>query len=244
MPISDPIPAAASVSAAVLAQRLAPVAAADPMSDADPVPRPGPAGGEPASAGRLVVVRHGETLWSQTGRHTGTTDIPLLPAGEQQAVGLRARLAGGTFASVLVSPLGRARRTCELAGFGDVAVVCRDLAEWDYGDVEGRTSAEVRSERPGWVLWRDGVRGGETLQEVADRADRVVAAARAVEGDTLVFAHGHVIRVLAARWLGLGPETGANFMVGPAAVGVLGWERQTPAVSRWNLSDGDVFGAS
>ena len=209
-------------------------------TNGDGPPARHPPGAGRAAAGRLVVVRHGQTEWSRDGRHTGRTDVPLLPEGERQAAVLRDWLAGCRFSSVLVSPLERARRTCDLAGFGASAAVCDDLAEWDYGDVEGRTSAEVRAERPGWTLWHDGVTGGETLDQVAARADRVVAAAAAAPGDTIAFAHGHVLRVVAARWLGLQAASGAHFELGPAAIGVLGWEHGTPVISAWNLAGGDI----
>lgn len=184
---------------------------------------------------RLVVVRHGETQWSHDRRHTGTTDVPLLADGERQAVEVGKVLRRSRWAAVMVSPLGRARRTCELAGFADVAVVVPELAEWDYGAYEGRTTDEIVAERPGWSLWRDGVEAGETLAAVGARTDQVVAAARREAGDTLAFAHGHVLRALAARWLGLGPEAGALFALDPCGVGILGWEHRLPAMSGWNL---------
>lgn len=184
---------------------------------------------------RLVVVRHGETQWSQERRHTGTTDVPLLAAGEQEAVRLGEVLRQSRWAAVMVSPLGRARRTCALAGFGDVAVVVPELSEWDYGAYEGRTTDEIAAGRPGWSLWRDGVEAGETLAALAERADQVVSAARHGAGDTLAFAHGHILRVLAARWLGLGPEAGALFTLDPCGVGILGWEHRRPAMTGWNM---------
>jgi len=187
---------------------------------------------------RLVVVRHGSTTWSEAGRHTGRTDVPLDSRGEAQARALAGRLAGHRFARVLVSPLGRARRTCELAGFGRLAEVCADLAEWDYGDYEGLTSSEIRRTRPGWRLWEDGVPGGERLEEVSERADRVVAGVRAGGGDVLAFAHGHVLRVLAARWLGMAPSAGGSLLLAPSALGVLTWEREAPVLGRWD-DDGD-----
>ncbi|HUO47742.1 MAG TPA: histidine phosphatase family protein [Acidimicrobiales bacterium] len=183
---------------------------------------------------RLVVVRHGATAWSTAGRHTGTTDLPLEPEGRAQAEALALRLAGHAYAEVLTSPLRRAADTCALAGFGTRAVVEEGLREWDYGDYEGRTTDEVRAGRPGWTIWRDGVPGGETLQEVAARADEVIARVRASGGDTLAFAHAHILRVLAARWLGLEASAGAHLVLGPAAPCVLGWERETPALVRWN----------
>jgi probable phosphoglycerate mutase len=188
---------------------------------------------------RLVVVRHGATAWSTAGRHTGRTDVPLAPDGEVQARALAGRLGGHVFERVLVSPLGRARRTCELAGFGSRAEVCADLVEWDYGEYEGLTSAEIRRERPGWRLWDDGVPGGEGLDEVAARADRVVAAARAASGDVLAFAHGHVLRILAARWLGMAPSLGGSLLLAPSALGVLTWEHDTAAIGRWDDDGAD-----
>jgi len=188
---------------------------------------------------RLVVVRHGATAWSTAGRHTGRTDVPLDARGEGQARALAGRLGPHSFSRVLVSPLGRARRTCELAGFGDRAEVWPDLAEWDYGGYEGLTSAEIRRDRPGWRLWDDGVPGGERLEDVAARADRVVAAVRAGVGDVLAFAHGHLLRVVAARWLGLDPAAAGNLQLAPAALGVLTWERESPALGRWDDDGAD-----
>jgi broad specificity phosphatase PhoE len=188
--------------------------------------------------GRLVVVRHGSTAWSRAGRHTGRTDLPLDAGGAAQARALGGRLAGHRFALVLVSPLRRARQTCALAGLADTAQVRDDLVEWDYGNYEGRTSAEIRAERPGWRLWDDGVPGGETLEEVAARAGRVVAEAREADGDVLAFAHGHLLRVTAACWLGLPAVTAGSLLLGAGALGVCGWEREVPALGRWD-DDGD-----
>ncbi len=188
---------------------------------------------EPDQA-KLVVVRHGETEWSETGRHTGRTDVPLLPEGRDQAKRLGAALAAMSFSLVLTSPLSRAADTCALAGFGDRAEATDDLLEWDYGDFEGRTTTEIRQEWPGWSLWTDGVPGGETAASVGRRADRVIERARAEDGETLCFAHGHVLRVLAARWVGL-PPVGARLLAfGPGSLGVLGWEREVPVIERWN----------
>ena len=189
----------------------------------------------------LVVVRHGRTEWSRAGRHTGRTDLPLDDEGRRQAGLLGRRLAGREYSAVLVSPLRRAGETCALAGFGDRAEVCDDLREWDYGDDEGRTTEEIRSGRPGWTLWRDGVVGGETLAEVAARVERVVQAVRARRGpgDVLAFGHGHCLRVLGACWVGLDPTDGAHLVLDPGSVSVLGYERETPAVVHWN----DVPGA-
>jgi probable phosphoglycerate mutase len=183
----------------------------------------------------VVLVRHGETAWSLSGQHTSHTDIPLTDTGRRQAEALRAVLTTRSFAMVLTSPLQRAVETCRLAGCADVAVVCDDLVEWDYGDYEGRTTAEIRAERPGWSLWRDGAPGGETADEVGRRVDRVRERARAAAGDVLVFSHGHLLRVLAARWLDLAPADGRMFSLATATISELGWEREDPVVVRWNL---------
>lgn len=186
------------------------------------------------ASGRIFLVRHGETEWSRIGRHTGRTDVPLEPEGRAQAEAVGRLLGGRGFALVLASPLERAAETCRLAGYGDRAEPCPDLVEWDYGSYEGRTSAEVRAERPGWTLWTDGVPGGETAADVGRRADRVVARARDAGGDTLCVAHGHVLRVLAARWTGLPPVGGRLLALDAGSVSVLGWERETPVVECWN----------
>jgi broad specificity phosphatase PhoE len=183
---------------------------------------------------KLVVVRHGATEWSEEGRHTGLTDVPLVEAGREQARRLGAALAGHPFSLVLESPLARARETCALAGFGQRAEPSDDLVEWDYGDYEGRTTAEIRVERPGWTLWHDGVPGGETAAEVGRRVDRVIERARSQAGDTLCFAHGHALRVLAARWVGLPPMGGRLLTLDPGSIGELGWEREAPVIGRWN----------
>lgn len=185
-------------------------------------------------AGELWVARHGETEWSAAGRHTGRTDVPLTDVGHRQALALQPMLSAHRFALVLASPLQRARATAEDAGFA-AAESDDDLAEWDYGDYEGRTTAEIRRDRPGWVVWRDGCPGGESIDSLGARTDRVIARARSVDGDTLVFAHGHLLRVLAARWIGLPPADGALLGLDPAGIGVLGWEREQPVVRRWNL---------
>jgi probable phosphoglycerate mutase len=190
------------------------------------------------SAGLAVVyaVRHGETAWSLSGQHTGLTDLPLTEAGERNARRLAGRLAGPVFAKVLTSPLQRASRTCELAGYGAVAERDRDLVEWNYGDYEGRKSAEIHAERPDWLLFRDGCPGGESPAEVGARADRVVSRLRAVDGNVLLFSSGHFLRTLAARWLGLEPAAGQYFLLGTAAVSILGYEhnRSEPAIRLWN----------
>lgn len=184
-------------------------------------------------ADTATLVRHGATEWSVSGQHTSTTDLPLLPEGERGGRDVAARLTGTDFALVLTSPLRRARHTAELAGFPD-AEVCEDLIEWRYGDYEGRTTASIREETPGWTLWTHGAPGGESAEEVAARCDRVVARIHAAPGPVLVFAHGHVLRVLTARWLGLGPAEGRLFRLDTSTVSVLGHERETPVLLRWN----------
>jgi probable phosphoglycerate mutase len=182
----------------------------------------------------LYLARHGETAWSLSGQHTGLTDLPLTERGERNARRLGQRLAGQTFAQVLTSPLQRARRTAELAGFA--AEVDPALVEWNYGDYEGRRSAEIHRERPGWDLFRDGCPGGEMPGEVAARADRVIARVRLVSGDVLLFSSGHFLRVLAARWLGLGPDGGRLLLLSTASLSAMGYEHnlQEPAVRLWN----------
>jgi len=182
----------------------------------------------------IVVVRHGETEWSATGRHTGNTDVPLTEAGRARARALASELAGRRFSLVLCSPLRRARETCELAGFGELAVPCEDLREWDYGDYEGLTTPEIRQRNPDWNLWRNGCPGGETPAQVGLRADRALERLRGAAGDAVAFAHGHILRVVTARWIGLEVAGGARFLLGAGATGVLGFERETEVVARWN----------
>ncbi len=182
----------------------------------------------------VVLARHGETEWSRDRRHTGSTDIPLTEAGRREATRLGGQLARHDFARVLSSPLERARETCRLAGLGERAELDPDLVEWDYGEYEGITTAQIRERRPGWSLWRDGCPGGETAADVGRRADRVIASLGGVDGDVAVFAHGHVLRVLAARWMGLGPEAGALLKHDTGTLSALGWERETRVVARWN----------
>ena len=182
----------------------------------------------------VVLVRHGETEWSRAGKHTGRTDIPLTDLGREQARAVGAALRGRDFALVLTSPLARAAETCKLAGFGDLAEKRDELMEWDYGAYEGRTTPEIREERPGWLLWNDGVPGGETIEEVGARVDRVIAELRAAGGDALLFAHGHVLRALTARWLGLEPAAGRLFALDPATLSTLGYERETAVLRLWN----------
>ena len=184
----------------------------------------------------LMVARHGETAWSASGQHTGRTNLPLTDGGEQQARRLGSRLAGRRFARVLTSPCRRAARTCELAGYGAGAEVDADLVEWDYGAYEGRISAEIHAERPDWDLFRDGCPGGEMPYDVAARADRIVKRAREAGGDVLVFSSGHLLRVLAARWLGAAPDGGRHFLLATTGLGALGYEHTLgePAIHLWN----------
>ncbi|MGE0307971.1 MAG: histidine phosphatase family protein [Acidimicrobiia bacterium] len=182
----------------------------------------------------LVLVRHGETEWSRARRHTGRTDLPLTRMGELQADALVPMLAGRAFALVLSSPLQRALDTCRRAGFGDRVQRCDDALEWDYGVFEGRLTADIRDEIPGWSVWTHPVTGGESVEEVGARADRIIATANATEGDVLLFAHAHLLRVLTARWLGLEPNRGRSFVLDTASVSVLSHERGEPVVSRWN----------
>jgi probable phosphoglycerate mutase len=182
----------------------------------------------------LMIVRHGATEWSETGRHTSRTDLPLLPEGREQARALGRALDPADFDRVLCSPLQRARETCELAGFGDRMEIIEELREWDYGDYEGLTTAEIRERDPGWNMWRDGCPGGESPEAVAARADRVLSqlgGARAI-----VFAHGHLLRVLSARWIGLGADGGALLLLSAAAIARLGHEHERRVVEHWNIS--------
>ena len=183
----------------------------------------------------IWIVRHGETDWSRRGRHTGRTDAPLTAVGEREAMALRTRLGGRRFALVLSSPLSRAWETCRLAGYGDVAGADDDLREWDYGTYDGRTTAEIQREMPGWTIWDGEVPGGETAAEVGRRADRVIRRATGADGDVALFAHGHLLRVLSARWLGLGPKEGRLFALGTSSIGVLGYERDVRVIRAWNL---------
>jgi len=182
----------------------------------------------------IVLARHGETEWSRDGRHTGRTDIPLTDKGRRQAELLREPLGAWSFARVLSSPLSRALETCRLAGLGDAVETTADLLEWDYGEYEGITTPQIRESRPDWYLWRDGCPGGERTEEVGRRTDRVLAAVEDTEGDVALFAHGHVLRVLAARWLGLGPEAGALLALDTGTLSLLGHERETRVLRRWN----------
>ena len=186
------------------------------------------------SAQELYLIRHGETEWSLNGRHTGVSDIPLTENGRQVARQWRPLAAPKTFALVLTSPLQRARETCELAGLGEHAVVDPDLAEWDYGAYEGLTPQEIHAQRPAWMIFNDGCPGGESPEQIGARVDRVIARIRAVTGDVVVFAHGHLLRVLAARWLGLPASGGSHFLLDTATLCVLSAYHGVPAVRRWN----------
>lgn len=185
---------------------------------------------------RVYLVRHGETEWAAAGRHTGRTDVALTARGEEAARKLAARLAGIPFARVWTSPATRAKRTAELAGFGNAAQSDADLWEWNYGEYEGLRSADIRGRRPNWVVFRDGAAGGESAAQVAARADKVIARARLVDGNVLIFSHGHFTRVLAARWVGLGPEAGRLLLLSTAAVCILGYDhdKTEPAIRLWN----------
>src|SRR5436190_20525217 len=184
----------------------------------------------------IYLARHGETAWSRNVRHTGVTDLPLTEQGERNAVRLRARLAGIVFAKILTSPLQRAKRTCELAGFGAIAEVDPDLVEWNYGDYEGVRTADIRAKRPDWELFRDGCPNGESPAEIAARADRVVARVRAITGNVLIFSSGHFLRVFAARWLRVEPLIGKYLMLDTASVSALSYEHdlRDPAIRFWN----------
>jgi probable phosphoglycerate mutase len=189
----------------------------------------------------IYLARHGETAWTISGQHTGRTDIPLTPRGEADARRLGERLKGLSFRLVLSSPLQRARRTCELAGFGDRCELDPDLQEWDYGECEGLTSPQIRQRTPDWVLFRDGCPGGETADQVGVRADRVIARVRAGTGDVLLFAHGHLLRILTARWLGLPANVGRYFLCDPTSLGALGYEHNQagePVLRLWNEAPG------
>jgi broad specificity phosphatase PhoE len=188
----------------------------------------------PTPAPQLYLIRHAETEWALSGRHTGRTDIPLTERGRLVAVSLGNRLAGRQFSLVLCSPLQRAIETCGLAGYGEVAELREELQEWDYGEYEGLTTPEIRARRPGWDLWRDGSPGGETAAGVAARARHVLEEAAAAGGDVAIFAHGHLLRVLASCWLGLEPEGGALLALAPGSISTLGHERERRVLTGWN----------
>lgn len=186
---------------------------------------------EPA---QVMLVRHAATEWSVAGRHTGRTDLPLTAAGRQSASQTAQRLRGQTFERVLTSPLRRALETCEICGYGGQAQIVDQLAEWDYGKYEGLTTKEIKERRPDWSLWRDGCPGGESPAQVGARADAVIATLAALRGQALVFAHGHILRVLAARWMEAEPALGGRLMLGTAAISALGYEHDARALRRWN----------
>ena len=185
---------------------------------------------------QLWLLRHGATEWALNGRHTGSTDLPLLPEGEAEARALGPVLSQQTFAAVFSSPLQRAQRTCELAGLGDQMQICDDIIEWNYGDYEGITTATIRETVPDWTVWSHGCPKGENAQQVEVRCANAISTALAVpgEGDVALFAHGHILRALAGTWLGLGATGGQLLRLGTASVSILGWERETRAIQRWN----------
>jgi broad specificity phosphatase PhoE len=183
---------------------------------------------------RLFLVRHGETEWSRSGQHTSRTDLPLTATGVAQAEALATRLATLKFAAVFTSPRRRARDTCRIVGLDQDAIVTDDLAEWDYGEYEGRTTDDIRADEPGWTIWTAQIPGGETLEDVGRRVERVIAAALAVEGDVALFGHGHCLRILAARWMGLPPAAGALLELSTATLSRLGWEREQRVIEYWN----------
>ena len=185
-------------------------------------------------SGDLWLFRHGETAWSLSGAHTGKTDLPLTDAGRARATAMGQYLKRRPFALVLTSPLARARETCRLAGYGDVAQIEPNLLEWNYGDYEGRTTTEIRKQRPDWSLWADGVPNGETVAQVGERAGAVIERAAKASGDVALFAHGHILRILTARWLGLEPAAGRLFALGTGSLSILGYERETRVIMLWN----------
>ena len=189
-------------------------------------------------AAEIYVVRHGETEWSLAGKHTSRTDLSLTEEGRRRAALLAGLLGGHSFALVLSSPLRRARETCALAGFGEAAVIDDDLREWDYGEYEGLTTPEIWEKNPDWVLWRDGCPGGESPDDVGRRADRALGRVRDAGGDAIAFAHGHILRVLAARWIGMPPAAGARLALSAGAVSVFGFERKTEVLRLWNSTPG------
>jgi probable phosphoglycerate mutase len=183
---------------------------------------------------QVVLVRHGETEWSRSGQHTGRTDVPLTEVGRGQADRVAAALAGRSFALALASPMGRARETCERAGLGDLAEITADLREWDYGAYEGRTTADIRKEVPKWSVWTHPITGGESSEQVGARADSVIDRVVNADGDVVLFAHGHVLRILSARWLGLEASAGRLLGLDTATISTLGFERENRVIRRWN----------
>lgn len=195
-------------------------------------------------ATEIFLIRHGETQWSLTGRHTGRTDVPLTENGERGASHLRELLQRTKFTHVLTSPLQRARRTCDLVGLGAVARVEPDLREWDYGDFEGRTTADIRAKQPGWRLFQDGCPRGESVEQISQRADRALAEFRAMDGTIILFSHGHFLRALAVRWIGLPIQKGQHLALDTSSVGILSFEnpnREMPAISLWNAGSNAAF---
>jgi broad specificity phosphatase PhoE len=182
----------------------------------------------------VFAIRHGETAWSLSGQHTGTTDLPLTDNGRRLAERMRAVLTTNAFKLVLCSPMWRARETCELAGLGGGAIVDPDLVEWNYGEYEGLTPKQIHEVAPGWLIFRDGCPGGETPEQVGGRVDRVIARSRSVDGNIALFGHGHVLRVFAARWIGLPPSGGQHFLLNTGTLCMLGYYREIPAVRVWN----------
>jgi broad specificity phosphatase PhoE len=187
-------------------------------------------------ASNLWLIRHGETEWSRSGAHTGRSDIPLTAAGQMRATAIGSYFGGKQFALVLTSPLQRARETCRLAGYGGTAQLEPNLMEWDYGSFEGRTSEDIRKNMPGWNIWINGVQGGETVEQVGARARLVIDRAVSAGGDVALFAHGHILRILTACWLGLPPGAGRLFAFDTACLSMLGYERETRVIQRWNQS--------
>jgi broad specificity phosphatase PhoE len=189
---------------------------------------------------RMVLVRHGETEWSASGQHTSRTDLPLVQAGREQARALAPMLRGRTFTVVLSSPLKRALETCRLTGFGDAVELREELHEWDYGEYEGLTTPEIKDGRPDWDLWQDGCPGGESPDQVCARADRLLASLAKIDGEVLIFAHGHILRVLSARWMEMAVGAGARLLLSAGALCVLGHERETRVLERWNETPGPL----
>jgi probable phosphoglycerate mutase len=185
---------------------------------------------------QVWLIRHGETEWTLSGQHTGRTDIPLTPVGRRQAKALGRHLAARSFALVLTSPLGRVLETCRLAGFGSLAQITDDLREWDYGLYEGRTTAAIRAAEPGWSVWTSPIPGGESLDEVGGRARRIIDRALATGGEVALFGHGHILRILAACWIGRPPVDGRLLALDPASISVLGWERESRLIQQWNVA--------
>jgi probable phosphoglycerate mutase len=185
----------------------------------------------------VYIIRHAETDWSLSGRHTGRTEVPLTRQGEEHAIGLGDRLRGKNFIKIFSSPRERAKRTCELTGFGRMMELDDDLQEWDYGDYEGLRTSEIQSKQPGWILFRDGCPNGESLEQVSARADRVVGRLRQLDGNIAIYSHGHFLRVLVARWLLFPPVEGRRFLLGPGTISILGYEHHSldePVVVLWN----------